>query len=123
MIKNKIIVSALILTMCAAALTSCGTNNTNGNGSENTNGGAATTDSANKETTEGSNNIVNDIESGAEDIGNDINDSITRPEDATHGTENDNTENNGTIIGDTNGDNVNDQANSARQRRDLPYGK
>ncbi len=91
--KNKFMITALILALTAtASLTACGGNTTTGgtnnggnNGSGSTEKVTDTTDKndSNKETDK---NIADDIESGVEDIGSDIKDSITNPEDATHGT-------------------------------------
>ena len=90
--NKKIIAAALILATCtASALTSCGGNNTN-NGGSNENGGndgerVTTNVNGDKTDKETEGNILDGVESGLEDIGSDIKDSVSNPEDATHGTE------------------------------------
>lgn len=121
--NKKIIISALLFAICsAAALTSCGGGNTNGNQTDGTQGERVTTDSNDKENQENTDNIINDVESGLEDIGSDISDSIGNPEDATHGTEDDkeNADNNNAANkGETN----NMPTDGTRHRGAVPYGK
>ena len=114
--KKNFMITALILTACVTAtLASCGgRNNTPTNGSSN---GERVTSNAESDRKETAGGIVNDAINGAENIGDDIADSIKNPEDATHGTEEvvtDRTENN--MITDGNDD-------AMRHRPSVPYGK
>lgn len=133
MIKKNIIVSALILSLCAAALTSCGGNMNDNDPS----GERVTTDTADKDTKETNDSIADKVESGMEDIGSDIKDSISNPEEATHGTEANGSDNvegdtsdtgNGTMGDDVNGTdsttgNRNTQTDAPRHRKAVPFGK
>lgn len=82
--NRKTIVCAIIIAMCSlAALTSCGGNNVSGNTPDN-DGERVTTGTTNEQKEE-NNGIVDGIESAVEDIGSDIKDSVSNPEEATHG--------------------------------------
>ncbi|MBQ8409875.1 MAG: hypothetical protein IJY39_13525 [Clostridia bacterium] len=120
--KKKIMITALLLTTCAAAtLTSCGGNMSN-NGNNDANGERVTTDTNDRETKETNKGIIDSVEDGVENIGSDIADMVGDPENATHGTEDNdgNVENN-----DAMGDNGTSNApkDGARHRRAVPYGK
>ena len=115
--KKKIIIITLLLTMCTATmLTSCGGTDMNGNDQDGERVTDAAPDKNDKETT---GNVVDDIESTVEDIGSDIGDSITNPEDATHGKTDENVEENG------NGQNTGNMENGAvtKHRNAVPNGK
>ena len=82
--KKNLMITALLLSLCAtASLTSCGRTNTNDTQNGN-NGERVTTTPAEPDRKETDNGIVGGIESGLEDMGNDIKNSIGNPEYATH---------------------------------------
>ncbi len=84
--KKKIILTALILAVTAsAALTSCGGNDGNANRPTDGKPAESTPDQGKPGDKETEGSPLDKVESGIEDIGSDIQDSITHPEDATHG--------------------------------------
>jgi hypothetical protein len=122
--KKKLMITALLLTLCAAAsLTSCGRTDANTDGTQNDNNGErVTTAPAETDKKEPDNGIVGDIESGIEDIGSDIENSVGNPEDATHGKTDNNTEgNNGNMSNEMTPNTGN--APGARHRKAVPNGK
>ena len=90
--KKNLMITALLLSLCAtASLTSCG--RTNANDTQNGNNGErVTTTPAEPDRKETDNGIVGGIERGLEDMGSDIKNSIGNPEYATHGKTNDTVE-------------------------------
>ena len=96
MLKNKFLVGALISLLCAATLTSCGSNtvtDTNGNGTQQ--GGTET------KVTEGISDNVSEAIS-------DIKDSMGDREETTHGSD---------------GERANSEKTLPRHRDAVPYGK
>ena len=95
MFKKSIILCVLILSLCTAVLTSCGNNNM-ASGTNDSNGERVTEtpikpNNQENETTQNdarNNGIVGGMVNGAENAVDDIRDSITHPEYATHGKEN-----------------------------------
>ena len=92
--KKNLMITALLLSLCAtAALTSCGRTDANTDSTQSDNNGErVTTAPAEPDRKETDNGIVGGIESGLEDIGSDIENSIGNPEYATHGKTNDTVE-------------------------------
>ena len=121
--KKNLMITALLLSLCAtAALTSCGRTDANADSTQSDNNGErVTTAPAEPDRKETDNGIVGGIESGLEDIGSDIENSIGSPEDATHGKAEDAVEENG-----NNNGNQRDQMiphMGARHRQAVPNGK
>lgn len=132
MLKNKLLISAILITMCSCAmLASCG----DGTRVEETNGTQATE----KETNNIVEDIGSDIKDGAENIGNDIQNGMGDVEDATHGIVDDQ---NGGDSGQSNAGNENggdsgmngengnnmpggdsENARGRRHRSAVPFGK
>ena len=101
--KKKILILALTLALCGTMLTSCG-----GNGNDENSGSETSTRAEEKETNadggaskglrrgmndiangimDGANNVKNDVIRGADNVKNGIMDGSINKEDATHGTE------------------------------------
>ena len=119
MLKNKFLVSALTLTICACAtLASCG----DGTRVEEESGNTTTQAAQNQNIVE---EIGSDIKDGAENIGDGLQNGMGNAEDATHGITEDKNELK-PEQGVTGNDNVGNNSGNMRMRRHrppVPFGK
>ena len=119
MINKKIIVTALILTMCTSAmLTSCGSNNNGQNAQEN--GTVSGNAAENKGPVD---NVIDGVQNGVDNIENGL---MNGAEEATHAYEEDTREsarNDGHNASDKGDMGMNSPSENAKSRRTAPIGK